>query len=404
MIEIIKNRKLIKIISSSFLLILGLFISSHKGYGDDIDSRALISTFINMIENGVYAPSRYYGHPFAELVLGFMGYFFGSFVSSFFSYIFFILSLILIYFSFSKKKINISLFALFLLLCISNPVLFLDNTNPSDAPLALFLFSAGIFLLNKKINILSAVFFGLCIASRANYALFVYFTLFFYLFKNDLNNYNFLNKERLFYILIFSTLIGGLFYFPIFIQSFLSLDFIRNAGGPELTLATLLPRFVYKIYLSIGFFSAPLFFLLLCFVKKNLLFKTLNDKTNQFFLGLIILNLLLFFLIPTKTSIISLSIVLIYLLFIKIVKNKNFIYLVIFFNLLFYIFSYQIFEIKYNSKKPCDPIQAIGANYKPKFLEGYFITRSKKLSEKIVCDSKFFGDRKDKYQNGKKLK
>ena len=53
MIEIIKNRKLIKIISSSFLLILGLFISSHKGYGDDIDSRALISTFINMIENGV---------------------------------------------------------------------------------------------------------------------------------------------------------------------------------------------------------------------------------------------------------------------------------------------------------------------------------------------------------------
>ena len=35
------------------------------------------------------------------------------------------------------------------MLCFSNPVLYLDNTNPSDYPLSLFFFSLGVYLFRK---------------------------------------------------------------------------------------------------------------------------------------------------------------------------------------------------------------------------------------------------------------
>ena len=145
----------------SFLFILGVLISHHKGYGDDLDSHALILTFINIIENGYYSASRYYGHPFGELFYGFLSYFFGSFISVFISYTLFIFSLYLLFNTLVKKNIfksKIENFFIFLLICISNPVLFLDNTNPSDATLSLF-FSHLVITCSEKILICIAQFF-----------------------------------------------------------------------------------------------------------------------------------------------------------------------------------------------------------------------------------------------------
>ena len=59
------------------MFFLGIIVGFYKGYGDDIDSHALILSFINIIENGEYSPSRYHGYPFAELFYGFFGYYFG---------------------------------------------------------------------------------------------------------------------------------------------------------------------------------------------------------------------------------------------------------------------------------------------------------------------------------------
>ena len=87
-----------------FLFFLGIIVGFYKGYGDDIDSHALIVSFINIIENGEYSPSRYHGYPFAELFYGFFGYYFGSFASSFLSYIFFLLSIIILYLCFCKNE------------------------------------------------------------------------------------------------------------------------------------------------------------------------------------------------------------------------------------------------------------------------------------------------------------
>ena len=40
---------------------------------------------------------------------------------------------------------------LFILICLTNPVVFFDNTNPSDAPLSLFYSQLDYFILTKKI-------------------------------------------------------------------------------------------------------------------------------------------------------------------------------------------------------------------------------------------------------------
>ena len=61
------------------LIFLGILTSLYKGYGDDLDSHALILSFIGVLENGIYSPSIFYGSPFGELIYGYIGYNFGSF-------------------------------------------------------------------------------------------------------------------------------------------------------------------------------------------------------------------------------------------------------------------------------------------------------------------------------------
>ena len=89
------------------LFLFGIFISRIVGYGDDLDTAGLILTYLNIIENGVYSPSRAYGSPLAEFLIGSFSYFFGGKTLALLSYILFILSLIFlfIYFHRNEKKI-----------------------------------------------------------------------------------------------------------------------------------------------------------------------------------------------------------------------------------------------------------------------------------------------------------
>ena len=95
---------------------------------------------------------------------GYIGYNFGTF-RSFLSYCFFLFSIILIFVSYSKNKINQKTF-FYLFWFVFKSVLYFDNTNPSDYPLSLFLFSTALFLF-KKNNKFYSIIFALTIATRA---------------------------------------------------------------------------------------------------------------------------------------------------------------------------------------------------------------------------------------------
>jgi hypothetical protein len=368
----------------TFLLVVGLFTVYYKGYGDDLDQTGLIKTYISIVEEGIYIPSRYYGHPFAEIFIGFFSYNFGAKIIVAVSYIFFIFSIFFFgkFFLVNKKKI-----ILLILLCISNPVLFLDNTNPSDGPLSLFLFSFGLILAKKRF-ILSSVIFALCIASRPNYALFIYIFFIVFIF----------NKHNRLFILnsfLITSLISFLFFLPVIIQNKLNYLIFSNTGGPSLIFFELFPRFIYKVFLSFGCFSSFLLFFYFFYLKKN--FK-IND--NLFFLlALVFFNLIIFFFIPTKTVIISMAVILTYIFFINFLANSKLLYFLLFFNFLFYFISINFFHINYkNQKNSCSQIHAINAEFSISITKGYFFLRDEFKNKVQTCSNS------TNYINGKKMK
>ena len=233
------------------------------------------------------------------------------------------------------------------------------------------------------------------IATRANFALLIIVFLIYEIFK-DKRNY----KSSLL-VLFYSLTISSLFYFPIFIQNKYSLSFISNGGGPDLTFEALTPRFLYKSYLSIGVFSS--IFIVYLFIKKTHKVKKiiLKNKDIKIF---IFLNLLVFYFMPTKTSIISLALILFYVFLFKLADKKKYIYPIIFFNFLFYLVSYQLFDFKYKYPGKCDPIEAIGAEFRFKVSQGYYFKRTKIMKNQIYCASKQLGENSQKYINGSRIK
>ena len=238
------------------LFIFGFFISITIRYGDDVDTHGLILSYLNIIEKGIYSPSRFYGSPLAEIIIGFFSYNLGGIFTSFFCYLLFIISAISI-FNFCYTKKNEQKYKNFyLLLVITNPILLFDNSNPSDFILALFFFSIGILALKSKFNYLSSIFLAFSIACRANFAAFVYLILFYYFFINK--------KKKIIskiFIILNTSIIGALFYLPIFIQYKFGFEFIKNGGGPSFEIYQLLPRFIYKIYQTLGIYNSFLIFI-----------------------------------------------------------------------------------------------------------------------------------------------
>jgi hypothetical protein len=385
----------IKVLTIIIFLIFGLFISSIVKYGDDADTYALILSYLGIIEKGVYSPSRFYGSPLAEIIIGFLSYNFGGHLSSLICYILYLISLkfLFSYFDNERKKTNNKIY--FVLLAISNPILLFDNSNPSDFPLALFFFSAGILTLKYRFNLIACLLLAFSIACRANYAAFVYLILLFHFFSKENKNYT----DTIF-ITINTTVVASLFYLPILMQNKFKLDFIKNTGGPSIDLYELLPRFFYKIYLSIGIYSSVVFFLLLFFIKLNLIKKIIYNHNKE--ISLFLLNLLIFFFIPSKTAIISLSILMLYFIVLKIL-TKKIILILILSNVLYWIVSYKILDITYKSTNKCDAIQAIDASFTFKLDEGFYLIKKEKIKIKMNCDSYYFKNKKNNYLNGEKL-
>jgi hypothetical protein len=385
-------------------LIFGIFISRIISYGDDVDSHSLIHTYLNIINNGIYSPSRFYGSPLAEFLIGFLSYFFGGKVSAFISYILFFFSLNFLFFYFYKteKEFLSEKRIIFIILCLSNPILIFDNVNPSDYILSLFFFSSGLFLLKTNLRLFSSILFAFSIACRANFAAFIIIIFIMEFVFNKNNNF----KKDNILIGINTLIISFLFYLPITIQHKFKIDYIYNSGGPKFELSQLLPRFLYKFYLLFGVYNSLLFLLIFIITITSFKIKKVKQFVIQekILITLVITNAIIFFFIPTKTSIISIVIILIYILLIK-NFNKKIISAVIFFNILYWIVSYQLLEIKYKYNGICDPILAVDAKFNFEITPGFFLIKKDKIKNKIECDSKTFINIKirEKFINGEKL-
>ena len=61
---------------------LGFYLCFIGGYGSDEDTLPMIHVFDAKLHGGRFVSSRYTGNPLAELGIGFLSYFFGSFAAN----------------------------------------------------------------------------------------------------------------------------------------------------------------------------------------------------------------------------------------------------------------------------------------------------------------------------------
>ena len=356
------------IIFSIFLF--GSYISITRGSNfSDGDSYSLLLSFLDFNDLGIYHPSRgAYGHLIPEMLLGSTAYFFGTPVSNLMSFIFFFSAIYILFITFFEK--HISNFALFLLLISSNFFLLFENTNTIDYPIGLFFFSVALYYLKKDKFIFLSIFFAITICSRANFCIFIYPIILIYFLHN-----NMIIKKFNSFLLVLSltTIIGLTFFVPVFYVNnftldFLSIPFITASsspgsgwyGGPDLTFISLFPRFIFKIYKLVGPFSS--IFVIILFLINFRVLTSLKSINQKIIWSIVIINLLMYFLAPTKILLINPFLIFIYILLFTHLRKKI-IYGIIIFNIIPWFINYDLLNINYKNNNICEAREAISASF-----------------------------------------
>ncbi len=373
------NLKINNIFFYIIILVFGFYLTLLKGYGSDRDSPALIITFINFLEQGVYSPSRGYGHPIAEFIIGSLAYYFGATITTYLSFLAFFLSLIFFYKSFedffTENRITI-----FILLCLSNSLLFFDNVNSSDFPWSLFFFSSGFFLMRKEKYLYSCILFALAVGCRYNFIIFVYAAI----LSHWLINFGKINFFKILIISLSIFIIIFIIFFPInfFFSENSSFAFSDRVATPGegYKLNSLVPRFIYKNFKLFGVYSGFVIFYFLIkesFYKKKIIY----EEIFQYSILVILLNFLIFFIFPAKIAYLHSGLILIYILITYFFKKK-FLYLIIFLNFLQWFISYDLIKIKYKHEDKCMAVHAVSAKIDPHFNLGEYNQMISKISLK----------------------
>jgi len=355
-----KNEKIFVYLILSAIIFLGFYLCFIGGYGSDEDTLPMIYVFEAKLHGGRFVSSRYTGNPLAELGIGFLSYFFGSFAANLVTYIFLLSGLIIFYFAFSKDK-SLEKLNFFIFLCLTSPILFFDNLEPVDYSWAFFFFSCGVFFLSRKLFELSVMFFAFSVGARINYVLFVLIIILFYQFDEKISLFR---RLSLFFA---SFIFGGLFYLPIWFDNSFGLSWLTAGRPTDQGLFGLLARFLYKLYISIGYISS---FILLIYLFKE--FHRINNIKNiKVLLFLCLANLLIFFWIPAEFSYLQLFLVIECLIVLSL-NNKKFIYLICVGNLLSWIIFISPIKIQYLDSQYCAPKNAISASFKINIEKGFF--------------------------------
>lgn len=392
-----------------FLFVAGIHFCFKNNYGWDWDSYAMIDTYLNILENGSYSRSRGAGYIIPEIGIGFLSYYFGSFIVNFFSFLFLIAGLIFLYQAITKilekdlvfgRARKNEMMIVFLLLCLTNHIVFRDSTIPMDYSWSFLFYSMGFYFITRKQIEWSIIFFSLCFGSRFNFIVFILPTIFF------LDKYLIDNKKKLLVTLIIATY-GGLFYLPSWLQSSFSLNFVFSSDwynafkpAPILSLEEF-ARFFHKITNTFGLLF--LVGIIYMFITNNIKIFTILKNYNLAII-LILINFLVFFFFPWEPSFLWVSIFLLNFILITSLKKK-FLYLLIFINFFNWFYEAKIIQVNYINNS-CYK-QPTTAKFKFHFDKGIMLNIQERLDH-AKCYPDLLGDKKiTKYklqiQEGKRL-
>ena len=391
-----QNKQILELSTLFVIITFGIYLSLTSGYGSDEDTLPLIGAFESMMGGEKVMASRFTPYPVAEIGIGFLSYQLGSWAANLVTFIFIIIGCSFFYVSLCKKY-ELNDLILFLIICLSSPVLFFDNIEPIDYSWAFAFLAIGTFFLKKKYFELAVVFFGISIGTRINFILFIFFIIFFFQYSPEIK------KPRKVLIFIASFFIGGLFYLTIWFQHGFGIEWLTAVTPNNQGLFGLFSRFFYKTFMSITLLSMAfisiVFFLLL---KKNKIKNFLDFENSKLISGIIVSNLALFFFIPAELSYLQPFLISLYYLIYKLV-NKKIVYFLIVLNFFSWFVDFDFLKIQYKTEDKCNNVEAISANLQFHLNQGRlfeFLGSRDKISCWIRDDS----DRSKKILSGKALK
>ena len=349
------------------ILAFGFYLCFVGGYGSDEDTLPMIYVFEARLSDGRFVTSRFTSYPIPEIGIGFLSYFLGSWASNLATFSFFLIGVVLFYFSFSKK-IDYENFKYYIILCLSSPVLFFDNLEPMDYSWAFLFFSLGTFFLSRKIFELAILAFAFAVGSRMNFLIFSILVIFFFNYENKIT----IQKKTILAFCVF--VVSGLFYLPIWYHNGFGLNWITAARPMEQGFFGLAARFSYKTLLSIGLLQ---FIFIIYLLKRNILSKEVYNNYKIFFI-LIASNLLLFLYIPAELSYLQPALIILYFILSQKISRKL-ILILIFLNFSNWLINFDILKIKHKDNSLCGAKYAISANFnlsiKKGSLDKFFSTR-----------------------------
>ena len=103
--KILKKNNL-EILICFLIILLGIYLCLISGYGSDEDTLPMIGVFQGILKNGIIMSSRFTGYPVAELGIGFLAHYFGSWATNIFTFAFFIIGVTFFYLSIDTKSFN----------------------------------------------------------------------------------------------------------------------------------------------------------------------------------------------------------------------------------------------------------------------------------------------------------
>ena len=84
------------------LIVFGTYLALTSGYGSDEDTFPMIGVFQGILKSGKVMYSRFTGYPIAELGIGFLAHYFGSWAANLVTFIFFVAGVIFFLLGFKR--------------------------------------------------------------------------------------------------------------------------------------------------------------------------------------------------------------------------------------------------------------------------------------------------------------
>jgi hypothetical protein len=375
-----------------------LLLAITSNYGGHHDIYLMLGSFLSVLQNGDYIPSRFTGYPVAEIGIGASAWAGGSALSNSVNFFMFLISVLLFPFCFSTKP-TLTRYLAFAAMALSSTVLAFDNIISIDYPWSCFFWVIGCFCL-KRLDVphIATIPMALAIGSRPVFALFVITSIMLidplHTPLSSTSNDRIKGKVSTVLITLFA---GSLFYIPVWFKYGFSLSWISAVSPDNQGFIGLAGRFAFKLITAAGVFQSAIIIGILAFaflrMSKNKLNMAKLLKCDALFLTVICaINLTIFARMPVQLSYLQPLLLCMYYLISRLDGN---VYagasaLIAGINMVNWVVQPRLLRIQYQSQELCSTTVAESA--KPElWLDKGRIREFKDQSKKAECYRNWFG-------------